>query len=158
MTTKILYEFILTRFSCPMTLITNQGVHFINNVIKHMIDHFLLKHVNSTTYYPQGNGLVESTNKFIVNLIIKLMNENKKNQTNIYLLYFSFVHNNLQGSYRVNLILVSVWNTSFNAHIICFARFQWGSQKCKSSEGIHQWTNKFKETAYSHIKGTRNQR
>jgi hypothetical protein len=52
MTTKILYEFILTRFSCPMTLITNQGVHFINNVIKHMIDHFLLKHVNSTTYYP----------------------------------------------------------------------------------------------------------
>jgi hypothetical protein len=52
MTIKILYEFILTRFNCPMTLVIDQGVHFINNVIKHMTEHFLLKHVNSIAYYP----------------------------------------------------------------------------------------------------------
>ncbi len=36
-----------------------------------------MKHVSSITYYPQGNGQVESTNKFIVNLITNLNSENK---------------------------------------------------------------------------------
>ncbi len=51
-TTKFLYECILTRFGCPLTIIIDQGVHFINDAIKYLIDHFLLKHVSSTTYYP----------------------------------------------------------------------------------------------------------
>jgi hypothetical protein len=33
-TTKLLYEYIFTRFGCPLTIITDQGVHFINDVIK----------------------------------------------------------------------------------------------------------------------------
>jgi hypothetical protein len=53
---KFLYDCILTRFGCPLTIIINQGVHFINEAIKHLITHFLLKHVSSITYYPQGNG------------------------------------------------------------------------------------------------------
>jgi hypothetical protein len=31
--TKSLYEYILTRFGYPLTIITNQGMHFINNTI-----------------------------------------------------------------------------------------------------------------------------
>jgi len=46
----------LTKFGCPLTLVMNQGVHYINDVIKHLIKHFILKHVSSTTYYPHGNG------------------------------------------------------------------------------------------------------
>jgi hypothetical protein len=53
---KILYECILTRFGCPLTIVTDQRVHFINDSIEYLIDHFLLKHVSFTTYYPQGNG------------------------------------------------------------------------------------------------------
>jgi hypothetical protein len=37
---KFLYEYIMTRFGCPLTLVTNQGVRFINEVIKYPIDHF----------------------------------------------------------------------------------------------------------------------
>jgi hypothetical protein len=37
-TTKFLYEYILTIFGCPLTIVTNQGVHFINDTIKHMIE------------------------------------------------------------------------------------------------------------------------
>ncbi len=33
---KFLYEYILTRFGCLLTIVTNQGVHVINNIIKHM--------------------------------------------------------------------------------------------------------------------------
>jgi hypothetical protein len=38
--------------------------------------HIILNH--STTYYPQGNGLVESSNKSLVIIIKKLLEENKK--------------------------------------------------------------------------------
>jgi len=30
-TTRFLYEYILTIFGCPLTIITNQGIHFIND-------------------------------------------------------------------------------------------------------------------------------
>jgi hypothetical protein len=55
-TTKVLYECILTRFGCPLTIATNQGIHFVNDAIKYLTDHFLLKHVSFTTYYLQKNG------------------------------------------------------------------------------------------------------
>jgi hypothetical protein len=55
-TTNFLYECILTKFRCPLTIITDQGVHFINDAIKYLTNHFLMKHVSSKTYYPQGNG------------------------------------------------------------------------------------------------------
>jgi hypothetical protein len=51
-TTKNLYECILTKFGCPLTIVTNQRIHFINDAIKYLTDHFMMKHENSTTYYP----------------------------------------------------------------------------------------------------------
>jgi hypothetical protein len=53
---KFLYENILTTFNCPLTLVSDQGVHFINATIKMLSTHFLMKHISSTTYYLQGNG------------------------------------------------------------------------------------------------------
>jgi hypothetical protein len=35
--TKFMYECILIRFGCSSTLITNQGVHFINDVILNIL-------------------------------------------------------------------------------------------------------------------------
>ncbi len=55
-TTIFLNECILTRFGCPLIAIIDQGVHFINDVIKYSTDHFMLKHVSFTTYYLEGNG------------------------------------------------------------------------------------------------------
>jgi hypothetical protein len=53
--TKFLYECILTRFGCLLILVLNQGMHFINDTISHLVNQFFL-HITSTTYYPQGNG------------------------------------------------------------------------------------------------------
>ena len=33
---------------------------------------------HSTSYYPQGNGLVESSNKSLVRIVKKLLRDNKK--------------------------------------------------------------------------------
>jgi transposase InsO family protein len=76
-TTNFLYECILTRFGCPLIIVTNQGVHFINDANKYLIDHFLMKHVSSTIYYLQRNGKVESINKVFGTLLTKLVSENR---------------------------------------------------------------------------------
>ncbi len=56
MTTKIIYKFIITRFGCLFILVSDQGTHFINNVIEIITNHFLLKHTTLAIYSPQGNG------------------------------------------------------------------------------------------------------
>jgi hypothetical protein len=43
----------------------------------------MLKHVNLTTYYPQGNGQVESINKFVSRLLTELVNEKREIGMNI---------------------------------------------------------------------------
>jgi hypothetical protein len=32
----------ITRFGCPLIIVTNQGVHFVNDDIKHLTNHVLL--------------------------------------------------------------------------------------------------------------------
>ncbi len=76
---KFLYEYILTKFGWPLTIIIDQGVHFINDTIKHLTKQFLLKHVSLTTYYPQGNEQAESSNKVIGRLLTMLVNEKRTN-------------------------------------------------------------------------------
>eukprot|EP00253_Pinus_taeda_P019966 PITA_19966 len=70
---------ILSRFGCPEKIITDNATAFKS---KRMINfchkyHITLGH--STAYYPQGNGLVESSNKSLINIIKKILEENKKN-------------------------------------------------------------------------------
>jgi hypothetical protein len=76
-TTKFLYELIVTRFGCPLTVVANQGTHFINDAIKYLTHHFILRHTGSNVYYPLRNGQVESTNKVFGTLLTKLVNENR---------------------------------------------------------------------------------
>jgi hypothetical protein len=73
--TCFLYEFIFIHFGCPLTLVNDQGTHFINDTIEHLMTHFLFKHWTSTTYYPQGNGQAKATNKVIGMFLTKLVNE-----------------------------------------------------------------------------------
>jgi hypothetical protein len=72
-----LYEYIFTIFGCPLIIVIDQGTHFINDAIRYLINHFILKHTSYTIYYSQGNGEVEFTNKDFGTLLIKLVNENK---------------------------------------------------------------------------------
>ena len=60
---KFIYENIITRFGCPLTLISNQQTHFINKTIKTLTDQFHIDHRRSTAYHPQSNGAIEAFNK-----------------------------------------------------------------------------------------------
>lgn len=69
---KFLYEVMITRFGCPIELISDQGAHFVNEVIKELTETFLISHHKSTPYYPCMNGHVESLNKILENCLRKV--------------------------------------------------------------------------------------
>ncbi len=72
-TVNFLYDHIFIRFGCPFIIVINQGTHFINDVIHYLFNYFILIHMSSTVYYPQGNGQAESTNKVFGTLLMKLV-------------------------------------------------------------------------------------
>jgi hypothetical protein len=54
-TTKFMYEHILMRFRCLLTIVIDQGTHFINDVIRYLTNHFICKQTSFVIYYPQGS-------------------------------------------------------------------------------------------------------
>ena len=71
---KFIYENIIRRFGCPLTLIRNQGTHFINQTIEILLKEFLIDHHRTSTYHPQDNGAVESFNKTLTKGLTKICN------------------------------------------------------------------------------------
>jgi transposase InsO family protein len=69
---------IFSRFIYPINLIIDNAQAFNS---KAMIDFYgihIIALAHSMPYYPQGNGLVESSNKTLIRIIKKFLNENKK--------------------------------------------------------------------------------
>ena len=75
--TKFIYENIITRFDCPLTLISDQGTHFINQTIETLLKEFLIDHHRTSTYHPQANGAVESFNKTLTKGLTKICSMDK---------------------------------------------------------------------------------
>lgn len=65
------------KFGCPLTLISNQGAHFINQTIKILLKEFLLDHHMTSTYHPHANGGVESINKTLTKGLTKICSMDK---------------------------------------------------------------------------------
>ena len=69
-TTKFLYEHIWCRYGCPIKLISDQGGHFLGQVVESLTTFYAVVHKRSTPYYPQ-------TNKTLHNILRKIVNENR---------------------------------------------------------------------------------
>lgn len=59
---RFLYK-MMTRFGCPIELVSDQGVHFLNLVIKELTSKHMILHKKSTPYHPHANGQAENTNR-----------------------------------------------------------------------------------------------
>ena len=69
---------ILSRFGCPSKLITDNAAAFKSKRMVEFCYKYNIGLGHSTAYHPQGNGLAESSNKSLVNIIKKLLEINKK--------------------------------------------------------------------------------
>ena len=70
--TNFIYENIITRFGCPITLISDQGSHFFNKTIKTLTYQFQIDHRRSIAYHPQSNGAIEAFNKTLTKGLTKI--------------------------------------------------------------------------------------
>jgi hypothetical protein len=67
-------EHIIYRFGIPQTLITDQGSSFMSHQVREFAESLKIKLVSSSLYYAQ----VESSNKTLIKLIKKKIEENSK--------------------------------------------------------------------------------
>ena len=75
---RFLYENIMTRFGCPVELVSDQGTHFLNQVMEELTTKHMIIHKKSSTYHPQCNGQAESTNKILIKTLKKIVEGHKK--------------------------------------------------------------------------------
>eukprot|EP00253_Pinus_taeda_P015687 PITA_15687 len=70
---------ILSRFGCLEKIITDNAAAFKSKKMISFCNKYHITLGHSTAYYPQGNGLAESSSKSLINIIKKLLEDKKKN-------------------------------------------------------------------------------
>ncbi|KAG5557800.1 hypothetical protein RHGRI_007890 [Rhododendron griersonianum] len=56
-------------------ILSDNGTPFINYHVEGLLDEYMVDHRTSSTYYPQGNGQAEATNKTLIRILSKLLDE-----------------------------------------------------------------------------------
>jgi transposase InsO family protein len=71
-------EDLITRFGFPNKIVTDNATAFGSEPLAKFCEQFGIKLIHSTPYYPQGNGLAESSNKILLRIIKRLLEDNKR--------------------------------------------------------------------------------
>src|ERR1051325_8446554 len=71
-TVDFIYQEIICRYGCPEVILTDQGTHFKNKLVKKLCEKFEIRHKLSSPYHPQTNGLVERFNKTLCESLAKV--------------------------------------------------------------------------------------
>ncbi|GBB91669.1 hypothetical protein RclHR1_19010003 [Rhizophagus clarus] len=89
------YEDIICRHGCPKVLLTDQGTHFVNELVNSLCSRMGVKHRLSTAYRPQTNGLTERFNRTLCETLAKYSMHNQQNW-DLYLPSALFAYRTLQ--------------------------------------------------------------
>jgi hypothetical protein len=71
-------EYIMSMFGFPRKSVIDNVASFKAEPLVKFCEKYGIQLVHSTPYYPQGNGLAKSSNKILVKIIKKLLDDNKK--------------------------------------------------------------------------------
>jgi len=81
-TEKVIMDFIenniITRFRVPAKITTDNAKAFSSSEFSSFCFKYGIVLCHSSDYYPQGNGLAESTNKNLITIIKKIVGDNKR--------------------------------------------------------------------------------
>ncbi|MCO5591138.1 hypothetical protein L7F22_045119 [Adiantum nelumboides] len=68
---RFVLDYICSRFGTPLEILSDRGPGFRADLLDALLENLSIKHVHSTPYYPQCNGLVEKTNGVLCKIITK---------------------------------------------------------------------------------------
>ncbi|XP_028126237.1 uncharacterized protein LOC114322975 [Camellia sinensis] len=63
------------QFGVPNIILLDNGTPFKNKYVKSFLETYQVKYHKSTPYYPKGNGQAEATNKTLIRILSKIMDE-----------------------------------------------------------------------------------
>jgi hypothetical protein len=72
---KVTSENIIYRFGIPKTITTDQGTQFTSSEFRKFAESMGIKLFNSSPYYAQANGQAEASNKIMINIIQKKIDQ-----------------------------------------------------------------------------------
>ena len=75
---KFLKANIFSRFGVPKVIISDGGSHFCNKSFENLMAKYGVKHKLATPYHPQTSGQVELANREIKTILMKVVNNNRK--------------------------------------------------------------------------------
>ena len=70
-----MFDQVIAQFGCPLEIVSDQGTHFMNEIIENLTHTFMIKHRKSTPYYPRYNGQAEGTNKTLKGILTKIVQD-----------------------------------------------------------------------------------
>ncbi|XP_028058701.1 uncharacterized protein K02A2.6-like [Camellia sinensis] len=73
--TNFIRENIICRFDIPKVMLFDNGTSFVNRHVGRLLDAYQIKHRKSSPYYPQGNEKAEATNKILIRILSKMMDD-----------------------------------------------------------------------------------
>ncbi|XP_059063820.1 uncharacterized protein LOC131856279 [Cryptomeria japonica] len=75
---RFLKENIISKFGVPFKIVTDNVATFSSSEISQFCFEYNILLTHSSDYYPQGNGQAESSNKNLITIIHKLVEENQR--------------------------------------------------------------------------------
>ncbi|XP_050211463.1 uncharacterized protein LOC126661652 [Mercurialis annua] len=75
---KFIKEEIIHQFGIPQSVTTDQGTMFTGKEMQEFATDYGIKLLTSKPYYAHANGQVESSNKIIINIVQKMLEENPR--------------------------------------------------------------------------------
>ena len=73
--TLFLLNHIIARFGVPRSIFTDHRSHSHNQMMEELSAKLGFRHENSTPYYPQANGRVETINKFLKTMLPRMVGD-----------------------------------------------------------------------------------
>jgi len=91
----ILLDEIFTKFGAPEVIISDRGSAFQSKVLRELFTDFRSKHVMSSPYHPQTNGLTERFNKTLAGMLAMYVSE-KQQEWDEYIPFAVFAYNTVR--------------------------------------------------------------
>ena len=88
---------ILTKYGSLHTVLTNQGTNFLSNLLTEMYKLFQVKHIKTTSYHPQTDGLVERFNRTLCDMLACYVSDHPEDWDS-YLPFVTLAYNTAEQS------------------------------------------------------------